>query len=98
MRAALTHFFGCVPVGVTIAKLTNPRTVLVLGVPPVRIDLLTQMDGPKNFAVAWKRKVNAPMGDSSAFFLSREDLIVAKLAAGRPQDLLDAANLQRKRR
>ena len=33
------------------------------------------------------------VGDISIPFISREDLINAKLAAGRPQDLVDAAAL-----
>ncbi len=50
---ALRSFFGSAVSCATIPKLMNPRTVLVLGVPPIRIDILTHMDGPKTFRAAW---------------------------------------------
>jgi hypothetical protein len=42
---AITSFLGSSPPNVTDAALMNPRTLIVLGVAPVRIDILTSIDG-----------------------------------------------------
>lgn len=73
----------------------SPRTLLVLGVAPVRIDVLTSIDGMTSFAAAWKRRVDAPFGATPAHWISARDLLAAKVAAGRPQDLADAHALRR---
>ena len=88
-RAAITSFLGSVAPNITEAALTNPRTLLVLGVAPVRIDLLTRIDGVPSFAAAWKRRVEGHYGEVPTHFISREDLVAAKRASARPQDLVD---------
>ncbi len=94
-RAALVDFLGTPAPNITVAKLTSPRTLIVLGVPPVRIDLLTSIDGVPSFAAAWKRRVDAVYGATAAHWISLEDLTASKEAAGRPQDLADLAVLRR---
>lgn len=42
------------------------------------------------FVEAWDRRVEVEFDDISVMFISRHDLIVAKRASGRPQDLIDA--------
>lgn len=47
---------------------------------------------------AWQPRVETvidPASGLTAFFISREDLIAAKLAAGRPQDIADVAALRK---
>lgn len=63
-----------------------------MGSPPVRVDVLTGIPGV-TFEEAWVRRVEILFDDLKVNFISKEDLIAAKLAAGRPQDLLDAENL-----
>jgi hypothetical protein len=94
-RAALIAFLGAEAPNITEAKLTDPRTLIVLGVAPVRIDVLTSIEGVPSFAAAWKRRVAGSYGSTTAQFLSLGDLIAAKAAAGRPQDLADLDVLQR---
>ena len=60
-----------------------------MGLPPVRIDILMGIPGI-NFQEAWERRETVWFDDLPVFFISREDLIVAKHASGRPQDLIDA--------
>lgn len=96
--AALTAFLGSAPGNLTAVKLTNPRALLVLGVAPVRIDVLTSIDGVGSFASLWARRVRASYARAAVNFISRSDLIAAKRAAGRPQDLADVAALERARR
>jgi hypothetical protein len=93
--AALVAFLGAPAPNITPAKLEDPRTLIVLGVPPVRIDVLTSIDGVPSFAAAWKRRAVGRYGSAAANFLSLVDLMDAKEAAGRPQDLADLAVLRR---
>jgi hypothetical protein len=96
--AAIRAFIGATPVGITLAKLRNPRTLIVLGVAPVRIDILTSIDGVHSFSAAWRRRVTGSYGATRAEYLGLNDLIASKAAAGRLQDLADADVLRRARR
>jgi len=92
---AIREFLGTDAPNITEAKLTDPRSLIVLGIAPVRIDILTSIDGVPSFAAAWKRRAEGHYGDTPAHYLSLEDLIASKQAAGRPQDLADVDVLQR---
>ena len=93
--AALGAFLGGRAPNITVAKLRSPRTLIVLGVAPIRIDVLTSVDGIRSFSAAWKRRAEGVYGRTHAHFLSLEDLVASKQAAGRPQDLADLDVLQR---
>jgi len=70
--------------------LLKPWPFFRMGREPVGVDILTEIAGV-DFDTAWARRVEAVI-DSSGLktsFISREDLIAAKLASGRPQDLAD---------
>lgn len=45
------------------------------------------------FGTAWERRVEIDFDGLSVPFISREDLITAKQASGRPQDMIDIQNL-----
>lgn len=75
--------------GVGREVLTDPRTVLQLGLPPNRIDLMTGISGVPSFEAAWSQRVNHPVRDRTVPFLGRVDLIVNKRASGRKKDLAD---------
>jgi len=76
--------------------LMNPERVLQLGVPPNRIDLLSQVPGIDDFGAAWRRRARGSIGRSKASFAGLKDLLASKRAAGRPQDLADVAMLERR--
>lgn len=95
LRRCLVEFLGAPAPNITEAKLQDPRTLIVLGVPPVRIDVLTGIDGVPSFAAAWKRRAEGRYGATTAHFLSLADLMAAKAATGRPQDLADLDVLER---
>jgi hypothetical protein len=63
-----------------------------MGIPPVRVDILMGIPGVV-FAEAWPRRMEVDFAGLVVPFISREDLIAAKRAAGRPQDLLDVEQL-----
>jgi hypothetical protein len=90
--AALTAF-GAPLHDLCEADLASPGTVFQIGVPPIRIDVITAIDGVA-FNNAWPVRILAPFADQMAPVLSREDLIRNKRAAGRPRDLLDAQWLE----
>ncbi|MEA3350021.1 MAG: DUF6036 family nucleotidyltransferase [Chloroflexota bacterium] len=60
-----------------------------MGVPPVRVDILMGIPGVE-FEEAWDRRVEIAFNKLLVPFIAREDLITAKRASGRPQDLIDA--------
>jgi len=89
---AVLEEFGVGAVDVTIEALLNPDLVIQLGYPPHRIDLLTGIDGV-SFDAAWDRRVEFDIAERRIPFISRDDLIANKVAAGRPQDIADVARL-----
>jgi hypothetical protein len=65
-----------------------------MGMPPVRIDILMGIPGIE-FQAAWEKREEVWFDDLPVFFISKQDLITAKRASGRPQDLIDADLLSR---
>jgi len=88
--AALARF-GAPLEGLTPADFAEPGPFFRMGREPVGVDILTTIPGVE-FDEAWPRRIEAIVDSASglkASFISRQDLIAAKLAAGRPQDLAD---------
>ncbi|MCW5940850.1 MAG: hypothetical protein KIS66_01370 [Fimbriimonadaceae bacterium] len=67
--------------------------VFHFGSPPWRVDVLTSVPGV-DFESAYADRVGLPLGDYIASCISKEWLIRAKRASGRPQDLLDLTSLE----
>jgi hypothetical protein len=63
-----------------------------MGRPPARIDILMSIDGV-GFEEAWDNRIESDFDGVPAHIISKQDLIQAKRAAGRPQDLVDLASL-----
>jgi len=84
--------FGFGSLNLTIEDFQNPDSVVQLGVPPVRIDIITSITG-----VTWeeadKGKAKGLYGDFSVHFLGREQYIANKRAIGRKKDLADLESL-----
>jgi hypothetical protein len=68
----------------------------MMGRPPSRIDILTQIAG-LDFGAAWSRRIIRQFGAHECPVISMDDLIINKRAAGRPQDLADVDALMRVR-
>ena len=94
--ATIRDFLGT-DLGLKIEDLTKPGTIVQLGVAPARIDLLNRIAGVPGFEQAWERRVEGRYGPVTAYFLSLDDLIQAKEAAGRSRDLEDLESLNRVR-
>jgi hypothetical protein len=85
--------FGAPLAGIDEADFANPQLFYQMGRAPGRVDILMSVSGV-DFEDAWTRRVEADVDGVRLLFISKDDLIRAKLAAGRPQDLSDAKVLQ----
>ena len=88
--------FGAPMEGVAVEDLTSPSQFIRFGREPVAVDILPGIDGVE-FDAAWDRRVEAvidPVTGLKAFFISRDDLITSKLAAGRTRDLADVEEIR----
>ncbi len=89
--------FGASLEGLTAADFSDRSKFFRMGSEPVMIDLLPEIDGV-DFDSAWERRDDSVIDLKTglkAYFISRADLITAKLAAGRPQDIADVDALRR---
>jgi len=84
---ALTAF-GFVDLGNAALEFAQPHRMATLGRPPLRIDIMTSIDGV-TFADAWAERLEARFGDHAVAFLGRRLLIENKLCTGRTKDRLD---------
>ena len=80
--------FGAPLDQVTAQDFSRPGIVFQMGLPPRRIDLLTQLTGV-TFADAWPTRLRGPFGPITVDFLGRETFIKNKRATGRAKDLGD---------
>jgi hypothetical protein len=74
--------------GVRREDLTRADTVVQIGLPPRRIDLLTSITGV-GFDEAWPARVMHEVVDLAIPFLGRAELVRNKRATGRAKDLAD---------
>jgi hypothetical protein len=79
--------------GVTHDDFARPGLVYQIGLPPRRIDLLTEISG-LSFDEAWASRQPAELDGRTVHFIGREALLTNKKASGRPKDLADVARLQ----
>jgi hypothetical protein len=87
--------FGAPTEGLSEDDFAKPGTGFMMGIPPRRIDILTQISGV-TFEAAWESRFYADVGRSiSCPFIGLTDLIRNKRAAARPQDLIDVGILER---
>ena len=68
--------------------------IFQIGIPPVRIDVITSIDDVE-FEAAWRERMLSHYGDQPVSVLSRRHLIENKKASGRLQDLADVEFLEK---
>lgn len=88
--------FGAPVADLSEADLSEPGLILQIGVAPLRIDILTAIDGVE-FSAAWPARVVARFAGADVPVLSREHLLQNKRASGRTQDLADIEWLEGER-
>lgn len=84
--------FGAPLRGLTTQDLATPGVVFQIGLPPLRIDVLTAIDGV-DFSVAWRRRTRADFDGIVVPVIGRNDFLTNKRATGRMKDRADAERL-----
>jgi hypothetical protein len=87
IMAALDKF-GFGSVGLEASDFESPNKVIQLGVPPVRIDMVTSITGV-SWEEAFAGRVEGKYGDVHVHYIGREAFILNKRALGRKKDLAD---------
>ena len=80
--------FGFGSVGISAKDFEKPDQVVQLGVPPVRIDIITSISGV-SWGEAFSDRVQGKYGDIQVHYISRDQFIKNKRAVGRKKDLAD---------
>jgi len=94
--AALAEF-GAVLEGIRPDEFADRGSFFRFGRDPRGFDILPDLPGV-DFEAAWERRVEGLIDEATglkAFFISKDDLIAAKLASGRPQDVADVSAIQK---
>jgi hypothetical protein len=86
--------FGAPIEGLSAQDFAEPDNFFRMGTPPVMVDIMPKISGVE-FDQAWSRRVHVQIDDDLTVpFISRQDLLTAKIAAGRAQDLIDVDALR----
>lgn len=85
--------FGAPLTGLTASDFEQEGFFYQMGRPPLRVDVLMSIEGV-SFPDAWTRRVVTRVADTEINFISKADLIRSKRASGRPQDVIDADQLE----
>jgi hypothetical protein len=80
--------FGAPLTEISEVDLSAPGVVYQIGVPPGRIDILTELSGI-TFDEAWPDRLRRPFGDLDVDFIGRASFLRNKRATGRLKDLGD---------
>jgi hypothetical protein len=85
---AALNDFGFGSLNLSESDFTRQDSVVQLGVPPVRIDIITSLTG-----VDWDKaqagKIAGDYGGTKTFFLGKKEFILNKKALARKKDLAD---------
>lgn len=85
--------FGAPLADIVEADFARPGVVYQIGVPPGRIDILTDLTG-LTFGEAWRDRLLRAFGDVEADFIGRASFIRNKRATGRSKDLGDIEGME----
>jgi hypothetical protein len=88
--------FGAPTSDVQPSDFTAPDVFFQIGIEPIRIDILTSVTG-LDFHGAWQRRVTFDFGGEPSPVLCRQDILAAKIAAGRSRDLKDAERIKKQK-
>ena len=87
--------FGFGSVGLAAVDFERPGQIIQLGVPPVRIDIITSIGGV-SWDEAFAGRVAGRYGDVDVHYLGRAQFIQNKRSVGRKKDLADLEALGEK--
>jgi len=85
--------FGAPAGQVSADDFSRPGIVFQMGLPPCRIDVLTELSG-LTFTQAWPGRIQAAFGPITVNVIGRDAFIANKRATGRARDLGDIESLE----
>jgi len=85
--------FGAPLAGLTEHDFAEPGYFYQMGNPPLRVDVMMDIPGI-DFEQAWAHRNTIDIDGTRVHFIARNDLIAAKLASGRDQDLRDVQSMK----
>ena len=85
--------FGAPMADLSVSHFSTPCVTYQIGVPPGRIDILTELTGLA-FAEAWPSRLRQRFGDLDVDFIGRQAFVTNKRATGRLKDLADIEGLE----
>jgi hypothetical protein len=80
--------FGFKSVGLATGDFESPDKVVQLGVPPVRVDIITSLTGV-SWEEAFSGRTEGKYGDIVVHYIGRKQFVLNKRATGRKRDLAD---------
>ena len=86
--------FGAPVRDLDVVDLAAPGVVFQIGLPPLRIDVLTAVSGVR-FVDAWRRRVRAVFEGVPVWVIGAKDFVTNKRATGRLKDLADIEGIGR---
>ena len=89
--------FGFGSLKLTKDDFLKKHFITQLGFPPLRIDILNDLDGV-SFEEAWKNRKIVNFEGVDVNFIGYNDLITVKQKAARPQDIADVDKLKKRNR
>jgi hypothetical protein len=84
--------FGFGQAGLRVEDFQSPGQIIQLGHPPIRIDIITSLDGVA-WEEAWASRDAAELQGLKAHFIGRREFIANKKACGRAKDIADVEAL-----
>ena len=85
--------FGAPLACVAESDFAHPDVTYQMGVPPGRVDIMTDLTGV-TFGDAWPDRITRPVDDLDVPFIGRAAFLRNKRATGRPKDLADIEDLE----
>jgi len=85
--------FG-VPFEIKKDDLTQDNAIIQIGIVPIRIDILTDIDGV-DFDEAYEKRIEHDFGGLVATVLHLDDILKNKIASNRAKDRIDVIELKR---
>ena len=89
--------FGFSSLGFKKEDFLKENLINQIGYPPLRIDILTNIDGI-DFKEAYTQKQVIEIEDLKANYIGLRDLIQNKKTSGREKDIIDVKTLQKKQK
>jgi hypothetical protein len=90
--------FGFSSLGFTAKDFSRPNLINQIGYPPLRIDILTSIDGV-GFDEAYLEKLEIKLDDGTIVcYIGLDKLIKNKKASGRKIDIADVSDLEKKQK